>query len=1142
MTDTLLRDFVEVKGRFHRSVQLVRDWRSQGKLDEYVVTSTTHTLAFRILDELQGQGGTRAWSITGPYGSGKSAFALFLADLLARASPKHASGRVLREDTSFHSPTLLPVLVVGHRAPIKSAILAALAESLKSVAPSLADEAVEVSHSERLTDEHVTVLVERANESVRKAGWDGLLIVLDEFGKFLEHAALHSDTEDLFVMQHLAEAVARDSKPTLLITLLHTAFSDYLLPTANETRKAEWRKIQGRFADVAFLEPPEQLLKLVGTAVACRLPVDAEASSASMVEDALASPALAEARLRLPLEKLLLSCVPLDPVVALLLWPLFRSKLAQNERSLFAFLTSEEPFGFSEFLSSTELRSDSLPMYRVDRLYDYVVTALGAGTYRGDAAKRWTEVEQALDRIGADAPAATSEVVKAIGLISTYGASVGLKASAETISLALGLDGVKEELSYLERISIAVYRRYEGAYGLWEGSDVDLDARFDDAIERLDHGKLAERLWKAVTLRPLVARAHYIKTGTLRYFDVALIDGTEEALRECLKRESAADGRITFVLCQPKERARLVRLSKELTQDGSSSNRLRLLAFPNPIAGLKEALEEVEGWRWVEDNIAALRGDPVARRELRARREQAQLRLEEIAGQVLGLRGHRFDPASSEWIQSGLSHKLTSAREFARWLSELCGDIYRQAPELQNELLNREHLSSAAAAARRNLLEAMLKHEREPRLGFEGTPAEVSMYESMLSSGGFHCEREDGRRFGKPNSRWLSVWDAIEEFLDGTRESRRPIEDLFALLKQPPFGLRDGPLPVLLCVIVLVNRHNLALYENGVFVPDPGIELFERLLRIPEVFSVRRFALTEKSQEALEAVGQTIGVLFDRTDLGAGVEVLRVVKPLVLFANGLPAYTQRTKQIAPQAMALREVLLKAKDPHELLFSALPKALDIRSNSTEEEPDKLSEALQECVVELQRAYARLLEYIEERLRENFDLRGTSEEARSQLETRAKPLVGYAGTQTLGVFVREAARLENESWREVLARTLVDGMPPEHWRDRDRTTFDIRLQEVASSFVRLEELVAEKGRMGQEDSQIFRVGILNGHVREARELIAVNSEREPIVEDLAGRIAEVLDAEPTGGEQDRRLRLAALARVAMEHLRVEGEENG
>jgi hypothetical protein len=112
-----------------------------------------------------------------------------------------------------------------------------------------------------------------------------------------------------------------------------------------------------------------------------------EADYTELVDRAVGSPAFEEARRRLPLEELLPACTPLDPVVALLLWPLFRSKLAQNERSLFAFLTGHEPFGFVDFLSSEGPDGIGSPFYRIDRLYDYVTTSLGAGTYRGPLAR-----------------------------------------------------------------------------------------------------------------------------------------------------------------------------------------------------------------------------------------------------------------------------------------------------------------------------------------------------------------------------------------------------------------------------------------------------------------------------------------------------------------------------------------------------------------------------------------------------------------------------------------------------------------------------------------------------------------------------------------------------------------------------------
>jgi hypothetical protein len=58
------------------------------------------------------------------------------------------------------------------------------------------------------------------------------------------------------------------------------------------------------------------------------------------------------------------------PLTALVLGPLFR-QLAQNERSLFAFLASSEPFGFQEFLHQQVWAKPSCETYRLDRLYDY---------------------------------------------------------------------------------------------------------------------------------------------------------------------------------------------------------------------------------------------------------------------------------------------------------------------------------------------------------------------------------------------------------------------------------------------------------------------------------------------------------------------------------------------------------------------------------------------------------------------------------------------------------------------------------------------------------------------------------------------------------------------------------------------------
>ncbi len=1138
MTVTL-RDVVEVRGGFHRSIQLVRDWNDKQGLQQYLLTSTARSLATRIIEGIQTPGGVRAWSITGPYGTGKSAFALFLTYLLAESSPEHRAARELRRETSLENKPFVPVLLVGQRSPLIPAFLRALSASLRSKFPRLSEKVDNCAHQRHIPDEAIVTLVEEVANTVADGGSGGLLVVWDEFGKFLEYAAQHPESEDLLVMQHLAELAARSPVPITLITILHTSFAEYL-HRADETQRVEWQKVQGRFVDVAFQEPPEQVLKLIGSALVRNMPVEMEAVYRQSMDCALSSPALTEARRRIPIDELLPLCAPLDPITALLLWPLFRAKLAQNERSLFAFLVGYEPFGFAEFLSYATWVEGPPPLYRLNDIYDYVTCALGPASYIGDRAHRWAGISDAIDRVRADAPPLTQEVIKAIGLLGLYGPAVGLKASRSTLEICLGdPEAVSQVLAYLERSSIAIYRRHEGAYGLWEGSDVDLDACLEEAHRHVGQGDLAQRIKQDVTLQPVVARAHYIQTGTLRYFSADIIEGTEDALRRAIKESPAtADGKILYILTRRlQEREGLIKLAVALTSQEAPEYRLRILAFPRPVVGLEAALEEVEAWVWINEHVPALQGDPVARQEVRARIQYAQERLEDIVGQVIGLRGYPVDPEASEWIQGGRVHNPKSTRDFLQWLSRLCDEVFHSAPRLRNELLNRNRLSSAAAKARRNLLEAMLTREGEEALGFRGTPPEVSMYRSMLIDGGFHRFRNGQLQFQEPNEEWQPVWQALERFLETTQEHRRPIQELIAALKASPFGLREGPIPILLSLVLLTHHSDVALYEDGIFVPELRIEVLERLLRVPESFEIQQYMADAPYQDIVSGVRDIICALQLPQDTTATPHLLQIVKPLVMFAARLPNYTKNTRRLDPaQAIAVRDALLKARDPYELIFIDLPAALGIGSRVSES-TDSFVSLLRECLLGLHWAYPRLLDEVEHQVREVFGLPGTSEEVRKRIQSRAIPLDGYTADRELSLFVRESTRLGSRGdWREALARAVNGGTPPTQWRDMDVVSFQVRLRQLASDFVRLEELVAEKERTGA--TRILRIGLLDGKNHEAREVVAIPPERQPLVESLATRIEVLLAEVSDQSEEGRRLRLAALAQVAGRYLHRNG----
>ena len=153
--------------------------------------------------------------------------------------------------------------------------------------------------------------------------------------------------------------------------------------------------------------------------------------------------------------------------------------------------------------------------------------------YAHHRGKAWAEVESALDRLK-DASALEISIAKIIGLLQAIGPMSPVSASRKMLHLALSGAGTEQEietaLKSLQGKSIAIYRRHLGGYSLWEGSDIDIDARLDEARRRVERDRpMAAFLMQTVPPQPMIARRHYFQKGTLRYFEVSYADsGTLE--------------------------------------------------------------------------------------------------------------------------------------------------------------------------------------------------------------------------------------------------------------------------------------------------------------------------------------------------------------------------------------------------------------------------------------------------------------------------------------------------------------------------------------------------------------------------------------------------------------------------------------
>ena len=1155
-------DLISVAPRYARSINLERDGFSPSAVEGYVVTSTAEDFLLRFGRSVVGYEGQRAWTLTGPYGAGKSSFALFLANLFGPQAVEgsKAARRILKEqhpDThteiferggkeKLGREGFASVVVSGASEPLLRVLVRAV---IRDIGPYFSHgrkpdalkelDALEVQlgaqdRNSVSTTSVVSCIVRLCANLVATGRTRGILIVIDELGKFLEYAARTQDSGELFVLQQLAEAtVGTNSCNLFLVTILHQAFERY----AAELRPAvrdEWAKVQGRFEDIAFQEPPEQMLELISRAIVVKNP-----TNSAMRPVAQKAKALAQRAVELDLaprgmgtkafSKALERCAPLHPLTALALVRLCR-KFGQNQRSLFSFLTSQESHGFSSFLQNS---AQTGRCFKLSELYDYLAEGLGSGLAVGESAARWAEIQTALDRASSASPGEI-EFIKSLGVLSAVGPLGDFKASPQILEFALEMDHpeFRKCRHALSERSLIIDRKHSGTIALWEGSDIDLDEELRSASGQIStHSSLAEKLNNLWAPRPLVAKRHSFRTGTLRYFSVRFADII--SIGKSVNLDSGADGLLLY--CLPANRAEFEALSDLAKNTDLREKRELLIAIPTEVTALRDAVQDLEVLRHVQLHARQLQGDAVARRELRARIAAAESKVSNEVQRLFA--PEELTARHTVWFHHGMPQKIPTSRTLADFLTAICDKVYSETPILRNELINRRSLSSAASSARRNLVDAMISRQTEPLLGFTGTPPEVSIYSSLLSSSGIHRLEGASWTFGAPETdpALKKVWNEITSFFEICEQKKQSVTDLFRALQQAPYGLKNGVIPILFCAAALVYDTEIAFYENGAFLPELTSDAFERLIKSPERFEMRRYRIEGVRREVYTELAH----LFGRPVQDKGANLMSVMKPLFRFLHRLPKYCQETRRLSPRTIEVRAALMHAKEPDKLIFEDLPIACGFERFSPDREDGetvrRFFAVFKVSIAELQRAYDDLLRDLRDLLFRAFD-----QTDRQKLSQRAKAMVRFCVEPRLKAFASHLANAETDElpWIEIIATTLT-GKAPKSWSDDDRVRFEIALAESSRNIRHLEALLYEEQKRiagGNNPDEVFRIGVADRHSMELGAVVSVDVRDhrnfEALVIGLEDKIASF--------EIKPEIALAALASVS-KRLLVEFSES-
>jgi len=349
----------------------------------------------------------------------------------------------------------------------------------------------------------------------------------------------------------------------------------------------------------------------------------------------------------------------------------------------------------------------------------------------------------------------------------------------------------------------------------------------------------------------------------------------------------------------------------------------------------------------------------------------------------------------------------------------------------------------------------------------------------------------------------------MDEFFIETEKKRGNIQDLLEKLKRPPYGIRDGILPILLLARILDDSAEIALYEEGVFVPHPNAAFFERLIKVPNRFEIQRYRISGPRKDVFRRLASLVMEGSEHQD----VSFLEAVRPLFSFVSKLPQYCKTTRTIGEVSMKVRQVLLTAREPHKIIFEELPVALGFKpfTTTTSESVDKFFARLKESLIELQRAYDILLTSIEHKLKDALMLPATLKEARETLQKRGLIVLEMITDVRLKAFILRLMddSLDNSKWLESVASFIVS-KPPTQWIDQDLLKYEVDLSELSSQFNRIEEIAIERqnGKMDASALKTIRLGITDNTGKEHRQIVHIRAQNGKQIHKFSNNLFEML----------------------------------
>ncbi|MBE6423244.1 hypothetical protein [Succinivibrio dextrinosolvens] len=788
----------------------------------------------------------------------------------------------------------------------------------------------------------VVELYENVASSIAIKGYNGIFLVYDEFSKYLESNIGDTSVSDIKMLQDFAEKCNRSGKTQLhLLLIAHKDIENYIdrLP---KNKVDGWRGVSERFTHIEMQSNYDQIYDVIGQAIYkvpdgykkyCDKNEELFNALSKIVKEQHLFSDLSEEQQ----EHILLSCYPLHPLTAYIL-PRLSELVAQNERTLFTFISDSGKNTLSFLIKqAVETGQDSF-LVSPDALYDYFEPLFKKEVYTSEIYKYYSLVNSILVKVKEDD--LQCKIVKTLALIYLIGRfeviEPLLHTIIETFNYKYSSKTITNAVETLENKKFVIYARKSNGYlRLKSPSTSNVQLSIEKAIAKVKTHSLCQGiLQEYASDLYLYPTAYNEEQEIIRYFDFRFIsapDLTDVTNWESKLSLSNADGVVYAVIAQKTDE---IKQAKQYITEHTSAVQRAVFITPKKHFYIEDIAYK---YKAISELLTEYKDDEAMVTELEIIFDD----LDEVLNTYLESYLRPENGLSSFYL-CGTKKKVLRKSHLANLLSDICRNVFKKTPRINNETINKNILPTTTINSRNRVVKGILATNFNPMLGLNSSSQDGAIARSVL------CETHILENFSESpriasdtdiqeknkdvNENVFNVLTVIRRFFKDSSKKSKCFSELYDELTNPneEIGLKKGVIPIFIAVVMHEMQGEVTLFEG-----DKEIEINELALSAlnekPEHFSVR---VEKWSNEKIKYIDELSSLFKEFFNDREGNSYSSLAKAMQRWFISLPKYSRETKEYYEGNMKYTLIskcslqfisLLKdfSINPYDLLFVKTP---------------------------------------------------------------------------------------------------------------------------------------------------------------------------------------------------------------------------